>query len=119
MVLQADVQSLALDVDRLSLLYCPLFSSARMCKSYEFMGVSQNKGSSRLIWLYHLRVLPLKYGACVPICPHFMPKGGYLSSYIDLRSQCDSLVIQCRLDQRDFDGDYQSWEMGGKAVVLK
>lgn len=45
MVLQADVLSVALGVDRLSLFYCPLFSSAGMCKSYEFMDVLQNKGS--------------------------------------------------------------------------
>lgn len=54
----------------------------------------------------------------MPICPHFMPKGGHLSPYIDLRSQCDSLVIQCRLDLRDFDGKYQSWKEGGEAVGL-
>lgn len=54
----------------------------------------------------------------MPICPHFMPKGGHLSPYIDLRSQFDSLVIQCRLDLRDFDGDYQLWKEGGEAVGL-
>lgn len=41
----------------------------------------------------HLRVLPLKYGACVPICPHFIPlpwgqNGPWLSSISVSFSSC-------------------------------
>lgn len=48
-----------------------------------------------------------------------MPKGGYLFLYIDPRSQCDSLVILCRLDPRDFAWRMWGVERGRGAVVLK